>query len=54
MDFHREVFEATNLMGIFAGHIHRRSIDVINGIPQFVTNTNAYGAYTDVSFVPTA
>jgi len=54
MDFHREVFEATNLMGIFAGHIHRRSIDVINGIPQFVTNANAYGAYTDVSFLPTA
>jgi len=54
MDFHREVFEASNLMGIFAGHIHRQSIDVINGIPQFVTNANAYGAYTDVLFVPTA
>ncbi len=52
MDFHREVFEANNLLGIFAGHTHRQSLDVINGTPQFVTNANAVGAYLDVSFVP--
>lgn len=52
MDFHRERFAAKNLFGIFAGHVHRQSLDVVNGIPQFVTNANAYGAYMDVSFVP--
>ncbi len=44
LDFHREVFDAPNLLGIFAGHIHRDSVDVINGIPQFVTDDNASGA----------
>ncbi len=53
MDFHTEVFEADNLLGIFAGHIHRQSIDVINGIPQFVTGANATGAFMDVAIVPT-
>jgi len=53
IDFHREVFDAKNLMGIFAGHIHRQSVDVVNGIPQFVTNANAVAAFMEVSFVPT-
>ncbi len=54
IDFHREVFDAESnqLLGIFAGHIHRQSLDVVNGVPQFVTNANAYGAYMDVHFVP--
>jgi len=52
MDFHREVFDSKNLLGIFAGHIHRQSIDVVNGIPQFVTNANAAGAFMDIRFVP--
>jgi hypothetical protein len=52
MDFHREVFAAPNLLGIFAGHIHRQSIDVFNGIPQFVTDANAKGAFMEVEFIP--
>ncbi|QDT02179.1 Calcineurin-like phosphoesterase superfamily domain protein [Rubripirellula lacrimiformis] len=52
LDFHREVFEAANLMGVFAGHIHRQSVDVVNGIPQFVTNANAVGAFMDIRFEP--
>jgi hypothetical protein len=52
MNFHREVFSAPNLLGVFAGHIHRQSIDVMNGIPQIVTDANAKGAFMDVEFVP--
>jgi hypothetical protein len=52
MDFHREVFSGPNLLGVFAGHIHRQSIDVMNGIPQFVTDANAKGAFMDVEFLP--
>lgn len=52
LDFHREVFKAENLMGIFAGHIHRQSVDVVNGIPQFVTNANAVGAFMEIRFEP--
>ena len=52
IDFHREVFDTKNLLGIFAGHIHRQSVDVVNGIPQFVTDANAVGAFADISFVP--
>jgi hypothetical protein len=40
------------MLGIFAGHIHRNSMDVINGIPQFVADDNASGAFLDVEFMP--
>ena len=52
LDFHREVFSAPNLLGVFAGHIHRSSLDVVNGIPQFVTDDNASGAWIDAEFLP--
>jgi len=52
MDFHREVFSAPNLLGVFAGHIHRQSCDFINGIPQFVTDDNASGGFLEVEILP--
>jgi hypothetical protein len=52
LDFHREVFAAPNLLGVFAGHVHRASLDVVNGIPQFVAAANATGAYLQVELVP--
>jgi hypothetical protein len=52
LDFHREVFAAPNLLGVFAGHTHRASLDVVNGIPQFVTDANATGAFLQLDFVP--
>ena len=39
-------------MGIFTGHIHKNSIEVIKGKPQIVSDDNASGAYLDVDFVP--
>lgn len=48
--FHREVFAAPNMIGILAGHIHRPSIDILNGIPQVVVDANATGAYLQVEF----
>jgi hypothetical protein len=50
-DFHKAVFGAENLVGILAGHIHKPSLDVVNGIPQIVTDANATGAYLSVEFV---
>lgn len=50
--FHREVFASPDVLGIFAGHIHRPSLDVVRGIPQFVTDANATGAFMDVEFLP--
>ncbi len=50
--FHKEVFNAPNLMGIFAGHIHRNSLEMIKGKPQIVSDDNASGAYLDISFLP--
>lgn len=52
MDFHREVFSAPNLLGVVAGHIHRQSVDMINGIPQFVADDNASSAFLDLGFLP--
>ncbi len=50
--FHREVFASPNVLGIFAGHIHRPSLDVVGGIPQFVTDANATGAFMDLELLP--
>jgi hypothetical protein len=50
--FHREVFQAANLLGVFAGHVHRPSLDVVNGIPQFVTEANAVGAWMEIEVLP--
>ncbi|MEZ4827946.1 MAG: hypothetical protein R3C61_16935 [Bacteroidia bacterium] len=49
--FHRDVFRSPHLMGILAGHIHKPTLDVIQGIPQVVTDANATGAYLKVEFV---
>ncbi len=53
-DFHREVFAAPNLLGVFAGHTHRASVDVVQGIPIFVTEANATGACLQLEIVPAA
>jgi hypothetical protein len=52
MAFHKEVFSAANLLGVFAGHIHKQSLDVVNGIPQFVADANATGAFMEIDFLP--
>jgi len=52
MAFHKEVFSAANVLGVFSGHTHKQSLDVINGIPLFVTDANATGAYMDIEFLP--
>lgn len=52
MEFHRAVFNAPNLLGVFAGHVHRQTVDVVNGIPQVVSAHNATGAYLRISALP--
>jgi DNA repair exonuclease SbcCD nuclease subunit len=51
-EFHKKVFESPNVMGIFAGHIHRNSIEIIKGKPQIVSDDNANAAYLDIDFMP--
>ena len=51
-EFHKKVFESSNLIGVFAGHIHRNSIEIIKGKPQIVSDDNASGAYLDIDFSP--
>lgn len=50
--FHAEVFGAPNLLGVFAGHVHRPSLDLVNGVPQVVTEANAVGAWLEIELVP--
>lgn len=52
MRFHEEVFAAPNLLGILAGHIHRPSLDLRQGIPQIVTEANARGGHLLVELLP--
>ena len=52
LDFHKEVFNAPNLLGIFTGHIHRNSMELIKGKLQIVADDNASGGYLDIDFLP--
>ena len=52
LDFHKKVFSAPNLLGVFTGHIHRSSIEIIKGKPQIVSDDNASGGYLDINFLP--
>ncbi len=52
MDFHREVFTAPNLLGVFAGHTHRQTVDLVKESPQFVAAPNATGAYLEIDILP--
>lgn len=49
MAFHEAVFNAPNLLTVLAGHTHRHSIDIKNGIPQIVSAHNATAYYLDVN-----
>lgn len=50
--FHREVFAAGNLLGVFAGHTHQASLDVVNGVHQCVVEPNAAGGFLQLDVVP--
>lgn len=50
--FHQAVFNAPNLLGIFAGHIHRNSVEMIKGKLQIVSDDNASGGYLDINLLP--
>ncbi len=48
MDFHHEVFNASNLLTVLVGHTHHQTLDIKNGIPQHVSGHNATGYYADI------
>lgn len=48
-DFYDEVCNASNILGIFAGHTHRPAVDVKNNIPQIVSGHNATGYFTEIN-----
>jgi UDP-2,3-diacylglucosamine pyrophosphatase LpxH len=50
MDFCKEVFSSRELIGIFAGHVHQQSIDIVRGTPQFCARANATGAFLEIDF----
>lgn len=52
LDFRREVFAAPNLLGVFAGHTHRASLDIVAGVPQCVVPPNANGGFLHIEVVP--
>ena len=50
MNFYDEVFNSKNLLMVLAGHTHRQSLDIRNGVPQVVSGHNATGYYLDITF----
>ncbi len=46
--FYDEVFNAPNLLTVLAGHTHQQSLDIKNGVPQFVSAHNATAYYADI------
>lgn len=52
MQFREEVLKTSNLLGVFAGHIHKQSLDVVDGLPLFVVKENASGNYYNIKIIP--
>lgn len=52
LEFHKKIFIAPNLLGVFTGHFHQSSIEMIKGKPQIVADDNASGEYLDINFLP--
>lgn len=50
--FYEEVFTGGKVLAVFAGHVHRQTVDVINGVPQFLAPPNAMGGFLEVEFLP--
>lgn len=51
LKFFQSILEASNMLGIVAGHIHGQSLDILkNGVPQIVTTANANGGYLSLQF----
>lgn len=50
LEFRQAVISNPNLLGVVAGHIHNPSVDIVNGMPQVVTEANAEGGWLDISF----
>lgn len=52
-NFYNEVFNAPNMLAIFAGHTHHPTLDIKNGIPQVVSGHNATGYFTEINVIKT-
>ncbi|MFC5408109.1 metallophosphoesterase family protein [Larkinella bovis] len=50
--FYQTVIGAPNLLGIFAGHVHRQGVDAIRGKPQIVSEANATGGHLVIEVLP--
>lgn len=50
--FYREVLQAPSVLGVLAGHVHRQSMDLIQGVPQFTAAPNATGAFILIDVLP--
>ena len=50
--FRDEVLNSPNLMGVFTGHIHHRSLDILNGKPSSVTNAANDGSTLKIEVLP--
>ncbi|WP_028296629.1 metallophosphoesterase family protein [Olivibacter sitiensis] len=51
MEFRAKVFATSNMLAIFAGHIHAPSLDLVSGVPQFVAPPNLNGGFLDIHFL---
>lgn len=52
MEFHKTVFSAPNLLGVFAGHTHQPSVDLLRGVPQVVSDDNSSGGSLEIRILP--
>ena len=50
--FREEVLNAPNLIGVFTGHIHTTSLDVLNGKPSSVTRAANDGSTLKIEVLP--
>ncbi|MDO4557418.1 MAG: metallophosphoesterase [Planctomycetia bacterium] len=50
--FRREVLASRNLLGVFAGHVHIQTLDIVAGKPLLAVRTNSEGAFQIIRVIP--
>ena len=50
--FYNEVLNASNLIGVFTGHIHQTSLDILNGKPSSVVRAANDGSTLKIEILP--
>ncbi len=53
LSFYQKVVTSRSILGVFTGHIHTQTFDLVCGKPLVTVRTNAEGAFQTIEIIPT-